>query len=190
MQIRGWIGLIALTLEGATALAAPAADPGPTGAAENTRPAPRQSLPGADREVLQKLHDANQMEIQMGQLATTAGSSKRVKDFGRQLARDHAAADKQIDAFLRTRGLDITALATTTSADTDHSVLATKNGPAFDRAFSLQMIEDHQKAIDMLKSARIATANENLTAMYDALIPVLESHQRTARAIASEKAGV
>lgn len=147
------------------------------------------ALAAADRQVLQKLHDANQMEIQMGQLAQDRGSSKAVREFGRKLATDHTAADKKIADYLRGQGLDLAALATTTSADADHELLAIKSGAEFDRAFALQMIADHQKALDTLNSARIATGDAQLRALYDDFIPILEAHRKTARALASAKGG-
>ncbi|MDB4981710.1 MAG: putative exported protein [Myxococcales bacterium] len=144
--------------------------------------APRTTTP-LDQATVQKLHDANQMEIQMGSLAKEKGSSKAVRDFGRQLVADHAAADRRLAEYLRRHGGDIKTLATTTSVDPDHDLLATKTGTEFDRAFALQMIADHTKAITLVESARIETADASLRELFDTLLPTLQAHKKTAQDI-------
>jgi putative membrane protein len=52
-------------------------------------------------DVLQKLHHADQKEIAAGKLAETSGKSRQVKDYGRMLQKDHAAADMQVTALAR-----------------------------------------------------------------------------------------
>jgi putative membrane protein len=201
MKMLRWIGSVAVVVcgtGGSLALAYPGADAGPPDAVPMRGPADNDppvggtlhaTLSAGDKPTLQKLHDANQMEMQMGQLAIDRGSSKAVKDFGRQLVNDHTAADKQLGDYLRKRGLDIAVLATTTSADANHELLATKTGVAFDRAFALQMIADHQKVIDLVNSARISTPDDQLRMLYDTLLPTLEAHQKTARTLANARAG-
>jgi putative membrane protein len=145
-------------------------------------------LSASDRPVIQKLHDLNQLEIQMGNLAQEKGTSKAVRSFGKTLVTDHERADRQLDDYLRKRGSGLKLLATTTSIDADHDLLATRTGTEFDRAFGLQMIADHQKAIDMLESARIATGDDDLRAIYEALLPTLRDHKRAAQDIVAASA--
>jgi putative membrane protein len=150
---------------------------------------PKEKLPEAagttplDRATVQKLHDANQMEIQMGSLAKEKGSTKAVREFGRQLVADHTAADHRLDNYLRRHASDIKTLATTTGADSDHELLATKSGTDFDRAFGLQMIADHTKVITLVESARIDTSDGELREILETLLPKLQSHKKTAQDI-------
>lgn len=143
--------------------------------------APR--APAPDQATVQKLHDANQMEIQMGSLAKDRGSTKSVREFGRQLIADHTAADRRLDDYLRRHGSDLKTLATTTGADPDHELLATKTGTQFDRAFGLQMIADHTKAIELVESARIETGDGQLRDLYELLLPTLQAHKKAAQEI-------
>jgi putative membrane protein len=150
---------------------------------------PKDKLPdaarttGLDHATVQKLHDANQMEIQMGSLAKEKGSTKAVREFGRQLIADHTAADHRLDGYLRRHGSDIKTLATTTGADSDHELLATKAGTDFDRAFGLQMIADHTKALTLVESARIETSDGELRDLFESLLPTLQAHKKTAQDI-------
>jgi putative membrane protein len=179
---------------GGTALAAPAPGDGNAKAAprdpRDTAPPPfsQPILVATDRTTIQKLHDANLMEIQMGKVAQDRGSTKVVREFGRRLVTDHTAADRQLEAYLRRHGTDLTALAMTTSADPDHEMLATKAGTDFDRAFGLQMIRDHQKALDLLASARIETADDSLRMLYDQLVQTIQTHKRVAEDIVAASA--
>jgi putative membrane protein len=187
-RFTGW-ALAAVLLAGGSARAetapgAPAKD-APHARSEDAAPRPfsPSGIEAGDKATLQKLHDANQMEIQMGGLAQDHGSTKAVREFGKRLVKDHTAADAKLEAFLRTRGSDLTSFATTTSADADHELLATKSGTDFDRAFGQQMVRDHQKAIDLINSARVETADDSLRMLYDQLVPVIQNHKRVAEQI-------
>ncbi|HVZ73165.1 MAG TPA: DUF4142 domain-containing protein [Polyangia bacterium] len=148
-----------------------------------TPDAPR-ILEAPDRGTLQTIHDANQTAIQVGQLARDkAGASKAVRDLGRRLAVDHAAAEKRISALLQARGADARVFASTTSADPDHELLATKSGTEFDRAFALQVIADDTKLIERLESARLETADGGLRDFYDGFLPIVQAHKRAAQDI-------
>jgi putative membrane protein len=188
-RFTGW-ALAAVLLAGGAARAETAPGGAPTKDGLHARSedaAPRPFSPAGveagDKATLQKLHDANQMEIQMGRLAQDHGSTKAVREFGKRLMTDHTAADAKLEAFLRTRGSDLASFATTTSADADHELLATKSGTDFDRAFGQQMVRDHQKAIDLINSARVETADDTLRMLYDQLIPVIQNHKRVAEQI-------
>lgn len=172
-----------------------AAAPGDTPPSATQRPtkpeklSPRQagSPTATERETLQKLHDANQMEIEMGGIAKQKGSSKAVREFGTRLVADHTQAEKKIEAYLRKRGVDIRSFAST-AADPEHAMLGAKSGVEFDRAFALRMIADHTKAIELVEGALKETGDEDLRAFYDELLPNLQAHKRTAQEIVAASA--
>ncbi len=163
-------------------LASPATPPEKAPPPDSLAPTP------TDRATIQKIHDANQMEIQMGSLAKDKGSTKAVREFGRKLVADHTLAERKLDAYLRRRGLDVRTLASTTSADPDHELIATKSGTEFDRAFALQMIQDHTKTIELVESARIGTADADLRTYFEELVSTLQAHKRAAQDIVVARA--
>jgi putative membrane protein len=167
---RGFVlgALCALLLAAASARAA---EPPPLAA---------PTLAGTDKITLQRLHDENQTQIQMGKIAQDKGSTRAVRDLGQRLINDHTVTDRKIDAYLRTRGADITALATTTSADPDHELLATKFGLDFDRAFAQQTVQDMQDTLDLLSSARVETADDSLRLLYDDLTRTVSANKKAA----------
>jgi putative membrane protein len=168
-----------LTAQAAPPMKAPARPDDPP--VQSPRVPPQPSVAAADRQTIQRLHDANQLEIQMGRLAQERGASREVKSYGKRLVADHTAADKKLDDYLRRRGTNIGELGTTSAADPDHELLATRVGAEFDRAFGLQLVADHTKIIDMLQSARIATYDDDLRELYDKMIETQEAHRRAAQ---------
>jgi putative membrane protein len=138
-------------------------------------------LTASDRATIQKLHDMNQLQIRMGRLAQERGGSRAVKAVGRKLVAEHTAAEQKLDEYLHKRGSSLADLATTTSADADHELLATRSGAEFDRAFALKIVADHTRTIDMLQSARIATYDDVLRDLYDAMVDTEEAHKRAAQ---------
>jgi putative membrane protein len=164
----------------------------PTSQEIEKRVAPRGNVvTAADRQVLQKLHDANQTQIQMGELAQGKGSAKAVRDLARQLIAEHTRAEKMIGDYLRRRGLDPSMFATTTRPDPEHEVLAAKFGLAFERAFAAQAATDHQKVLNLLETARNDTADDELMTLFDQLKTTERAHKRAAQAaLADPRIGV
>jgi putative membrane protein len=166
----------------------PSAAPEPTAAAaENVRPTQARGPTATERETLQKLHDANQMEIDMGGLAQKKGSTKAVRQLGTQLVADHTQADRKIDVYLRKRGSDIRSLGTT-AVGPEHALIGAKTGAEFDRAFALRMIADHTKAIELVEGAHKETGDDELRSLYDELLPTLQAHKRAAQEIVAAAA--
>src|SRR5213079_1986426 len=58
-----------------------------------------------DVKLIAKIHDANQKEIEMAQLASDKAKSARVKSYARKLVSDHKAADRQLMAYAGKKGL-------------------------------------------------------------------------------------
>lgn len=138
------------------------------------------TVAGGDKLTLQELHQANQTAIQMARLALTKGSTRSVRDYARTLIDEHTLADRKLDDYLRRRGSDLAALGSTTSADADHELLATKSGLDFDRAFAEQMVRDHQTVLDRLSSAVLETSDDVLRLLYEQLTTTERAHKHVA----------
>ena len=130
-------------------------------------------------QVLVTLHEVNLMEIAAGGLALTHSSSAAVKLFGADLVRDHTAADEQVTAMAAKRNV------TLTPAKEDEGLrhLASLKEEAFDAVFTRMMVDDHMKAIALVRSAQKRIAEPQLAAYLKTLLPTLESHRDTAMAL-------
>jgi predicted outer membrane protein len=126
-------------------------------------------------EVLGKLHRSNVKEIRMGEMARDHGTSKDTKDFGLTLIKDHNDADAKVAKLAKEENIDLAAH-TPEVGKTDM-----KMGPGFDAAFAKEMLQDHQKDIAEVKSARDATSDQKLASLLKDILPVLEKHESIAR---------
>jgi putative membrane protein len=145
----------------------------------------------SDAECLARLHHDNEMEIQMGKLARKNSQSKQVKAYGEMLIKDHTLADKQIMQLARRQDLDLTMPAPkneTEQAEMQASMdamkrLETLKGEEFDREFAKLMVEDHQKAIDLIEGTLTTTTDDKVRGLLNKVLPVIKEHKRTAETI-------
>jgi putative membrane protein len=149
-----------------------------------------------DVDVIAKVHQANQKEIEMAQMALDKADSPKVKAYARKLLNDHQAADKKLLGYAEKKSVDLSKLeakttdtraATTAASDDDaHRRLQNATGADFDREFVTVMLAEHDKAIDLVKSARDSVTDKQLRSQLAAMLPKLEQHRKAARDL-SEK---
>jgi putative membrane protein len=178
-----WIALAGGTLAlGGVAYAQRAPDMPATGTSDADRAS-------EDARVVAKLHHINQMEIDAGKLAQDKGQSKKVRDFGGRLVRDHQAADKKVMSYADKKGIDANAMP---PAGTDQEAkdqekmdrLRNLSGAQFDREFATMMAEGHQKAIEMVQAAQGRVNDPALRTMLTQLLPTLQKHHDIAESLA------
>jgi predicted outer membrane protein len=149
-----------------------------------------------DVDVIAKVHQANQKEIEMAQMALDKAESPRVKSYARKLLNDHQAADKKLLGYAEKKSVDLSKLeakatdtgaaATAASEDDAHRRLQNATGTDFDREFVNVMLAEHDKAIDLVKSARDSVTDKQLRSQLSTMLPKLEQHRKMARDL-SEK---
>lgn len=141
--------------------------------------------PPATADVLGSLHEANQKEIQAGEIAQKNGKSKAVRDYGKMLVKDHTAADEKVAELAQRERVDLVA-STPAPGPNDMGTMA--SGPDFDRKFAQEMLDDHRKALGVLTGARDTTADPQLRKLLTDLIPTLEKHEAAAERIIDAEA--
>src|SRR5499425_2160945 len=108
-------------------------------------PAARAQNKG-DQQFMKKAIEANYAEIEMGKLAQEKGASDGVRQFGKQLEQDHAAAN--------TKAMDVAKQIGMTPPDgpnkkqkADIDRFSKLSGDKFDKTFAQHMVMDHKKDI-------------------------------------------
>jgi len=105
-------------------------------------------------EGLQKLHAANQLEINAGRVALQKGTSPQVKSFAQRMIDDHTKNDAELAQIAENKGIAIT------GKDFDRQVksgqgeldrLQKGSGERFDRAYMDDMKRDHEKDLKALR---------------------------------------
>ena len=141
-----------------------------------------------DQHVLSKMHEVNQMEMQMGQMAEKRGHSASVRDFGKMLRKEHAANDKKVTSLAHKEGIHLVSTTPMTSderrqAEADqrtHHELMSARGAQFDRVFLQAMQEGHGNVAHFLTQARGNVHDGRVRALVSQTIPAVERHQRMA----------
>jgi len=138
----------------------------------------------ADATVLARLHHANQMEMDLGQLAKLKGATREVRAFGDRLTRDHLVADRSVIAFAKRHATTLSEVATGTRVMRER--LESLTGADFDREFLASMAEAHGDAIAMIDDACRQPISAELKTFLEKLRPILEQHRTIALALPEE----
>ena len=162
-----------------------------TKSAQSAKSADAAAPSAKDIECLAKLHHDNEMEIQMGKLAKKNGQSKQVKHFGELLIKDHSLADQQLTALAKKKNIDLTMPEPKDEAEkAEHQAamdtmnrLETLKGEEFDREFAKMMVEDHQKAIDLIQGTLTQTTDAKVSTFLNKVLPVIKEHKRVAESL-------
>src|SRR5579872_7519 len=143
---------------------------------------------GSPADVLSQIHATNEAEMKVGRLAEKKGSTEDVRNYGKELARDHSAADRKVIGLAKEEGIE---LAPPAGASVDlqkkenHNgavaeMLANVSGNTFDRDFLEAMQKDHEKDIAKLTEAMNSTSDPKLKNLIAELLPKLKHHEEMA----------
>jgi putative membrane protein len=154
-------------------------------------------IPTEEKAYLDTLHHANQMEVQLGQLAQQKGVSKGVKDYGARLVKDHQAADQKLMTYAQKKNMQLSEPQADTefkktmknAQQAEMAKLQSLQGPAFDRAFLAHMVGHHDTDIAKVMAGQQQFAsNAELKGQLDGLLPTLKQHRDQAyRLLGQEK---
>jgi putative membrane protein len=157
-------------------------------------PAPTPPPPPAltDPNIAAMVDAANMADSAGGKLASTKGTSADVKDFGRQMMRDHH--------MLRQKGLALVKKDSITPqmppGDTLEAsakrmmdnMTAMPKGAAWDKAYIDNEVAVHQSVLNLLQTAQNSATNADLKALITEAIPAVQGHLTKAQSIQSKLA--
>ena len=151
-----------------------------------TAPATASSEPSS-AAILAQIHQADLKEIAIGKIADEKASSSGVRDYAGQLVEDHQAVDQVVVATAEKMKASLHDTAApqprrrTAHAKTAEETLTSANGATFDRLFLEQTSADHDKLIRALKQEREDASDDDLEALIDKILPILEQHEELAQ---------
>jgi putative membrane protein len=145
----------------------------------------------SDPQIAHIVVTANQVDIDAGKVAQKKGSTKAVRDFGKQMVTDHTAVNKQATALAGK--LKVKPEANDTSASLSKggkenlARLHKLKGKAFDQAYVDQEVGYHQAVIDAVDKTLLPSArNAELKSLIEKVRPALVQHLEHARHLQSE----
>ncbi|MFT3917546.1 MAG: DUF4142 domain-containing protein [Anaeromyxobacteraceae bacterium] len=188
-------------LAGALAVAGPAfAQSGTTGEAQGSQGASTRARSDGSSarsgkldddltKAMEKLHAANQAEVQTGQLAATQASSQQVKDFAERMVKEHGKNDEQLQQLAQTMGVTLEGKEfqdAQKDKQDDAKKLQSKTGADFDKAYMSLMEKDHDKDMKELQKAAKKAHDKNhaeLAAFFDETHKTVMGHHTMAKTL-------
>jgi putative membrane protein len=128
-----------------------------------------------DADFMVKALAGGMLEVQLGQLAQTNGSSQGVKDFGQMMVQDHGQGGQQIRALAAGKGI-IFPDSISTDQKKERDDLQKKTGKDFDKAYIRLMISDHKEDIEEFKKAGQNANDPDIKTFAANTIPMLQKH--------------
>jgi putative membrane protein len=113
-------------------------------------PSAGQQLDEKLKDQLEKIHAANQGEVQLAQLGATNAQSAEVRQFAEQMQSEHRKMDRQLDQEAQTLGVSLegkTFQREQQGVSKELQKLQSRTGKDFDKAFMSQMVKAHQSAV-------------------------------------------
>jgi putative membrane protein len=139
--------------------------------------------------VLSQIHQANLMEIALGKMAEEKASLSEVRAYADQLVQDHTNVDQTLVAMAQKSGAHLQNGAAahregrhdTAQEKQLERKLKSASGPDFDRLFLQQTSSDHERLIRELQQEREDASDDELEALVDKMIPILEQDRELAQ---------
>lgn len=124
--------------------------------------------------------DAGMLEVQLGKLAATQGSSAEVKKFGESMISDHTKANEELKTLAGKKGIKIPG-SLSAKSQKKYDDLSKKTGTDFDKAYADLMVKDHQEVISKFKQESQAGNDAELKAWAQGKVSTLEHHLMMAK---------
>jgi putative membrane protein len=122
-----------------------------------------------------------QAEVELATLAQKKATTEKARTLASQLRTDHERANAELMEIARRKGINVD-----TSASSEQRQAASKlqdaNGAAFDSAYTDEMVQDHQKAVQLFEDYSHTGKDPDLKAFAEKTLPTLRNHLAMAQA--------
>lgn len=123
-------------------------------------------------------------EVQMGQMALNKSSDAQVRQLAQRIVDDDTKANDQLKVLAQNKQVTLpTAAPSDTQKETGN--LQTKNGSAFDQAWSKAVVKNHQAAVKLFTQESKQTKDTDLHQFVQATLPTLQDHLQLAQQLAA-----
>ena len=133
--------------------------------------------------------EADQFEIQEGQLAATRAQGPKLRDFGQMMVRDHTATSQALAAAAARSGLGAPPTALRSEQQQMLDKLQAAKGADFDRLYLSQQVQAHQEALSLQTAYADGGADSNLKSAAIAAVPVIRRHLDLVRQLSTSPGG-
>ncbi|MBB5397888.1 DUF4142 domain-containing protein [Mucilaginibacter sp. AK015] len=120
------------------------------------------------------------MEVQLGKLALSKGSSPKVLEFAKMMVDDHSKANKELMGIAGTKTITLPAILDN-KTQKDYDDMAKLNKAEFDKAYTDYMVKDHKEDIEEFQKEADKGKDAELKAFAAKTVPVLKHHLEMAQ---------
>lgn len=146
---------------------------------ESTTPPAPQKL--TDPEIASVAVTANQIDIDYAKIALEKSNNSEVKKFATTMSKDHQSVIDQAVALVTKLGVTPADNSTTQSlvsgSNETKSMLQSKSGAEFDKAYVDNEVAYHKAAIELVQNTLVADAtNAELKSLLESVLPLFKEH--------------
>jgi len=156
--------------------------PGTTGTTPGTA---QTQMPGvgttvdATQATTQALQDAHQMhehQAALARLASTKSEDPGIKAYADQVAKEHKEADDKLTELAREKDISLQTADASRYQDQRDTLqrLEALDGPAFNQAYVIEMVEGGDRAIQVVQTVLTSTQDPQVRAYFTELQPVVQ----------------
>jgi len=132
-----------------------------------------------DKEILGKTAEANNAEVEVTKLVEKRADSSLVKDYAKNVQKDHQAAAEKIGALMKAHKLGAV-VGLDRGAQEQVKRLSGLAGKEFDQAFLQHMVGEHKKAITLFENQAKNGKEKDIRDFAMELTPDLRRHLQRA----------
>jgi len=133
-----------------------------------------------DKDFAKEAAEGGLLEVKLGELAKSRGTTAAVRDLGDQMVTDHSKANNELKTLVASKNIPVP---TTLSekAQKCYDKLAKKEGKAFDKAYTHSMVKDHKKDLCKFKKEAKKGDDAELKSWAANKVPTLEHHKEMSK---------
>jgi putative membrane protein len=125
-------------------------------------------------------------EVDLGKLAKDKGSSDTVKQFGQKMVDDHSRINDDLKTVAKKKNIDLP-----TALDAKHQAVVDRlsklSGAEFDRAYSTEMVRDHQEDVKEFQKQANSASDPDVKSFASNNLPTLQEHLKMAKDMSKGK---
>jgi putative membrane protein len=130
---------------------------------------------GDDKQFLIDAAEVNLEEIRLGKLAQQKGSTNEIKELGKSMQQHHQKSYNELSVLAKSKMIVIPKV-TTDQGNNSFEDLSKETGKDFDKAYADLMVDRHEDAVDLFKTASKDSEDMDIKRWALASLPMLQSH--------------
>jgi putative membrane protein len=190
-MIMRWTITLAVLVAGSPGVATAQSGPAAGEGAANLEPS--GTLVKDDQQLIKKLYQSNQAQLEMAYIARSNADSSSVQTLAERLIDEHKRVGEQLTQLAAKRGMSLGK-----PKDRDHPKLAEPpeierlrvlQGPVFDREFVAETVTAHEQLLGAVDRGRVQATDGALRDLLDQIRPTLEHDRLWAEDLSRERTG-